>query len=124
MSKEERLLKFKNELNFGIETNDGTFYVPKGDVIKAVSGLLDELSQPQLTIPYKYAHRIDLAMLASKKHFGKTPNAVSTYWGIIKVVDSNVKGDDFVDFLRNNFDLVVAYVSGKNLGVVLVEVIK
>ena len=58
MSKEERLLKFENELNFGIEAKDGTFYVPKDDVIKAASGLLDEV-QPQLTIPKSIADLLD-----------------------------------------------------------------
>ncbi|KAF6610226.1 MULTISPECIES: hypothetical protein, partial [unclassified Lactococcus] len=59
MSEEERLLKFENELNFGIETRDGTFYVPKDVAVKAASELLDELAQPQLTIPKSIADELD-----------------------------------------------------------------
>ncbi|KSU20189.1 hypothetical protein ABLU29_11585 [Lactococcus lactis] len=59
MSEEERLLKFENELNFGIETRDGTYYVPKDVAVKAAPELLDELAQPQLTIPKSIADEID-----------------------------------------------------------------
>lgn len=59
MNKEERMLKIQNDLNFGIETKDGTFYVPKDDVIKIVSDLLDEVSQPQLTIPESVAVELE-----------------------------------------------------------------
>ncbi len=59
MNKEERMLAIQNELNFGIETKDGTFYVPKDDVIKIVFDLLDEVCQPQLTIPEWVAAIVD-----------------------------------------------------------------
>ena len=106
MSKEERFLKIQNELIFGIETKDGTFYVPKDDIITIVSDLLDEVSQPQLTIPKSVAKQAD------KSSFNEmiTLGAQAFYWWF------DHEDDEYIP-------VIYAYLAGKALGVDLVKVV-
>lgn len=115
MSEEERLLKFENELNFGIETRDGTFYVPKDVAVKAASELLDELAQPQLTIPKSIAKKID--------KFIKVLHFLNEFEAIKYLSALDLNGDRTPKWLKDNPMLVFAYLAGKAFGVDLVKVV-
>ncbi|WP_240188628.1 hypothetical protein [Lactococcus taiwanensis] len=114
MSKEERLLKFKNELNFGIETKEGTFYVPKDDVIKIVSDLLDEVSQPQLTIPESVAVELDSVFAGID----------ATDIGYVLDQTGPYGSRAFNDYYFKNKNIIAVYLAGKALGVDLVKVVE
>ena len=116
MNKEERFLKIQNDLNFGIETKDGTFYVPKDDVITIVSDLLDEVFQPQLTIPKSvadYSEKLEQSANPQNKNWKKflpTEQEEQEHWAWLRK--------------DNNKHIYQAYLAGKTLGVDLVKVVE
>lgn len=123
MSKEERLLNFENELNFGIETNDGTLHVLKSDVIQAVSDLLDELDQPQLTIPKSIAEIADKYVDEFGFNLIEKDEALELTVAIDNPVDE-LESELIYDFADKNPELLAAYLAGKALGVDLVKVVE
>lgn len=123
MSKEERFLKFENELNFGIETRDGAFYVPKDVAVKAASELLDELAQPQLAIPKSIADELDDIF----NGFVKEQESCDIWTLLYRAEEEDFEIGVRLEKLlpdENQVNIAVAYLSGKALGVDLVKVVE
>lgn len=123
MSKEERFLKFENELNFGIETRDGAFYVPKDVAVKAASELLDELAQPQLAILKSIADELDDIF----NGFVKEQESCDIWTLLYRAEEEDFEIGVRLEKLlpdENQVNIAVAYLSGKALGVDLVKVVE
>lgn len=113
MSKEE-LLEFENKLNFGIETRDGTFYVPKDDAVKAASELLDKLAPPQLSIPKHIAEEL------LEGDITKHPSYELMF---CESGDWSEELQEWMETTDKWWAIVDAYLASKALGVELVEVV-
>jgi len=125
MSEEERLLKFENELNFGIETRDGTLYVPKDVAVKAASELLDELAQPQLTIPKSIADELDKRWEAQNKYLQRKVTVPrDALYNAVNPYDNQLAATKIGKWIDENQNICFAYLAGKALGVDLVKVVE
>ena len=125
MSKEERMFGIQSKLSFGIETRDGTFYVPKDDVIKIVSDLLDEVSQPQLTIPKSVADLLDERWKAQSRYLQRKVTVPrDALYNAINPYDNELAGTSMEEWIDENQNICFVYLAGKAIGVDLVKVVE
>lgn len=125
MNKEERLLKLKNDLNFGIETKDGTFYVPKDDALTIAFDLLDEFYQPQFTILKSVADLLDERWKAQNRYLQRKVTVPrDALYNAVNPYDNELAGTSMGEWIDKNQNICFVYLAGKALGVDLVKVVE